>query len=69
MAGAELYTSERLLLGDAAHVYSAIGGPGLNLGLQHAVNVGWKLAAQLHGWAPTGCWTRTRPSAAPWPNG
>ena len=52
VAGAELYTSERLLLGDAAHVYSAIGGPGLNLGLQHAVNVGWKLAAQLHGWAP-----------------
>ncbi|HET9564241.1 MAG TPA: FAD-dependent monooxygenase [Mycobacterium sp.] len=43
-----------LLLGDAAHVYSAIGGPGLNLGLQDAVNVGWKLAAQLHGWAPGG---------------
>ena len=27
VAGAELYTSERLLLGDTAHVYSAIGGP------------------------------------------
>ena len=45
------------------------GCAGLNLGLQHAVNVGWKLAAQLHGWAPDGCWTRPRPSAAPWPNG
>jgi 2-polyprenyl-6-methoxyphenol hydroxylase-like FAD-dependent oxidoreductase len=52
---AERYRAGRvLLLGDAAHVYSAIGGPGLNLGLQDAVNVGWKLAAQLHGWAPDG---------------
>lgn len=41
-----------LLLGDAAHVHSAIGGPGLNLGLQDAVNLGWKLAAQVRGWAP-----------------
>ncbi|MEU1204225.1 FAD-dependent monooxygenase [Nocardia sp. NPDC005825] len=41
-----------LLLGDAAHVHSAMGGPGLNLGLQDAVNLGWKLAAELHGWAP-----------------
>jgi 2-polyprenyl-6-methoxyphenol hydroxylase-like FAD-dependent oxidoreductase len=43
-----------LLLGDAAHVHSAIGGPGLNLGLQDAVNLGWKLAAELRGWAPPG---------------
>ncbi|MGW6281121.1 FAD-dependent monooxygenase [Kribbella sp. NPDC055071] len=43
-----------LLVGDAAHVHSAIGGPGLNLGLQDAVNLGWKLAAELHGWAPEG---------------
>ncbi|MGW2340147.1 FAD-dependent monooxygenase [Streptomyces sp. NPDC001661] len=41
-----------LLLGDAAHVHSAIGGPGLNLGLQDAVNLGWKLAATVHGRAP-----------------
>ncbi|RJO68177.1 FAD-dependent oxidoreductase [Nocardia panacis] len=40
------------LIGDAAHVHSAIGGPGLNLGLQDAVNLGWKLAAHLNGWAP-----------------
>ncbi|OCB22071.1 FAD-dependent oxidoreductase [Mycobacterium malmoense] len=43
-----------LLLGDAAHVHSAMGGPGLNLGLQDAMNLGWKLAAELNGWAPTG---------------
>jgi 2-polyprenyl-6-methoxyphenol hydroxylase-like FAD-dependent oxidoreductase len=38
-----------LLLGDSAHVHSAMGGPGLNLGLQDAVNLGWKLAAVLTG--------------------
>ncbi|MFZ3562173.1 MULTISPECIES: FAD-dependent monooxygenase [unclassified Streptomyces] len=43
-----------LLLGDAAHVHSAIGGPGLNLGLQDAVNLGWKLAATVRGRAPEG---------------
>ncbi|MGI5217708.1 FAD-dependent monooxygenase [Nocardia sp. CA-290969] len=43
-----------LLLGDAAHVHSAIGGPGLNLGLQDAINLGWKLAAYLRGTAPAG---------------
>jgi hypothetical protein len=31
-----------------------MGGPGLNLGLQDAVNLGWKLAAHLSGWAPAG---------------
>jgi 2-polyprenyl-6-methoxyphenol hydroxylase-like FAD-dependent oxidoreductase len=43
-----------LLLGDAAHVHSPMGGPGLNLGLQDTVNLGWKLAAAVHGWAPAG---------------
>lgn len=42
------------LVGDAAHVHSAMGGPGLNLGLQDAVNLGWKLAAAVNGWAPKG---------------
>jgi 2-polyprenyl-6-methoxyphenol hydroxylase-like FAD-dependent oxidoreductase len=52
---AEHYRDGRvLLLGDAAHVHSAMGGPGLNLGLQDAMNLGWKLAAHLNGWAPAG---------------
>jgi 2-polyprenyl-6-methoxyphenol hydroxylase-like FAD-dependent oxidoreductase len=52
---AEHYRAGRvLLLGDAAHVHSAMGGPGLNLGLQDAVNLGWKLAAEVNGWAPAG---------------
>jgi hypothetical protein len=38
-----------ILVGDAAHVHSPIGGPGLNLGLQDAVNLGWKLAAVIAG--------------------
>ena len=40
------------LLGDSAHVHSAMGGPGLNLGLQDAMNLGWKLAAAVNGGAP-----------------
>jgi 2-polyprenyl-6-methoxyphenol hydroxylase-like FAD-dependent oxidoreductase len=42
------------LVGDAAHVHSGIGGPGLNLGLQDAINLAWKLAAEINGWAPDG---------------
>ncbi|MUL84395.1 MULTISPECIES: FAD-dependent monooxygenase [unclassified Mycolicibacterium] len=37
------------MVGDAAHVHSPIGGPGLNLGLPDAVNLGWKPAAVLSG--------------------
>lgn len=52
---ADRYRDGRVLLvGDAAHVHSAIGGPGLNLGLQDATNLGWKLAATIQGWAPAG---------------
>ncbi|MDT5012873.1 MAG: hypothetical protein QOH57_4490 [Mycobacterium sp.] len=60
MAGMNTRQAERyrvgnvLLLGDSAHVHSAMGGPGLNLGLQDAVNLGWKLAATVNGWAPSG---------------
>lgn len=49
------YRSGRALLaGDAAHVHPPVGGQGLNLGVQDAFNLGWKLAAELRGWAPEG---------------
>jgi 2-polyprenyl-6-methoxyphenol hydroxylase-like FAD-dependent oxidoreductase len=41
-----------LLAGDAAHVHSPFGGQGLNLGIGDAVNLGWKLAGTVQGWAP-----------------
>jgi len=40
------------LAGDAAHVHFPLGGQALSTGLEDAVNLGWKLAAQVHGWAP-----------------
>ncbi|PSK97236.1 2-polyprenyl-6-methoxyphenol hydroxylase-like FAD-dependent oxidoreductase [Haloactinopolyspora alba] len=42
------------LAGDAAHVHSPAGGQGMNIGLQDAANLGWKLVAALHGWAAPG---------------
>jgi len=50
---AERYRTGRVLLaGDAAHVHPPTGGQGLNLGIQDAFNLGWKLAAEVNGWAP-----------------
>ncbi|HEX5656882.1 MAG TPA: FAD-dependent monooxygenase, partial [Polyangiales bacterium] len=47
------YRERRVLLaGDAAHVHAPAGGQGLNLGVQDAVNLGWKLAQVVHGTAP-----------------
>jgi 2-polyprenyl-6-methoxyphenol hydroxylase-like FAD-dependent oxidoreductase len=47
------YRSGRVLLaGDAAHAHSPAGAQGLNTGLQDAVNLGWKLAADLRGRGP-----------------
>ncbi|MBW4721552.1 FAD-dependent monooxygenase [Saccharothrix obliqua] len=37
------------LLGDAAHTHSAVGGQGLNLGLQDVRNLVWRLAGVIHG--------------------
>ena len=52
---AERYRVGRVLLaGDAAHVHPPTGGQGLNLGIQDAFNLGWKLAAEVAGWAPEG---------------
>lgn len=41
-----------LLAGDAAHVHYPVGGQGLGLGVQDAVNLGWKLAQVVHGTSP-----------------
>jgi len=41
-----------LLAGDAAHVHYPIGGQGLNIGVQDAVNLGWKLAQVVHELSP-----------------
>ncbi|MFF1450239.1 FAD-dependent oxidoreductase [Streptomyces sp. NPDC058274] len=52
---ADQYRTGRVLLaGDAAHLHSPLGGQGLNLGIQDSVNLGWKLAAEVQGWAPAG---------------
>jgi 2-polyprenyl-6-methoxyphenol hydroxylase-like FAD-dependent oxidoreductase len=47
------YRERRVLLaGDAAHVHSPTGGQGLNIGVQDAVNLGWKLAQVVNGTSP-----------------
>lgn len=51
---AKEYRSGRLFLaGDAAHIHFPAGGQGLNVGLQDAMNLGWKLAAAVGGSAPS----------------
>lgn len=52
---AERYRNKRVLLaGDAAHVHFPAGGVGLNIGIQDAMNLGWKLAAHVQGRANMG---------------
>ncbi|MGJ5756570.1 oxygenase [Streptomyces puniciscabiei] len=43
-----------LLAGDAAHRHLPVGGQAINLGLQDAFDLGWKLAAEVAGTAPAG---------------
>jgi 4-hydroxyisophthalate hydroxylase len=48
---ADRYRQGRVFIaGDAAHSHPPYGAHGLNTGLEDAVNLGWKLAAVLHGW-------------------
>jgi hypothetical protein len=52
---AERYRDGRIFLaGDAAHVFFPFNGQRLSTGFQDALNLGWKLAAELAGWAPEG---------------
>jgi 2-polyprenyl-6-methoxyphenol hydroxylase-like FAD-dependent oxidoreductase len=58
-----------LLAGDAAHIHSPLGAQGLNLGIGDAMNLGWKLAATVHGYAPDGLldtYTRERHPIGAW---
>lgn len=49
---ADRYRAGRVLLvGDAAHVHPPMGGYGMNMGLGDAVDLGWKLAGRIAGWA------------------
>jgi 3-(3-hydroxy-phenyl)propionate hydroxylase len=49
---AEYRRGRVLLAGDAAHVHPPQGGQGLNVGVQDAVNLGWKLAQVVDGTSP-----------------
>jgi hypothetical protein len=65
---AESYRVGRVLVaGDAAHIHPPTGGQRLNLGIQDSFNLGWKLAAEVGGWAPEGCWTAITPNGTRWP--
>ncbi|MEO9874346.1 MAG: FAD-dependent monooxygenase [Anderseniella sp.] len=44
-------SGDAFLVGDAAHIHSPAGGQGMNTGLGDAVNLGWKLAGVVNGWA------------------
>jgi 2-polyprenyl-6-methoxyphenol hydroxylase-like FAD-dependent oxidoreductase len=47
---AQHYRKGRIILaGDAAHIHAPMGGQGLNVGIQDAMNLGWKLASVLCG--------------------
>lgn len=50
---AERFRAGRVfLVGDAAHIHLPAAAQGLNVGLQDAANLAWKLAAEVRGWAP-----------------
>ncbi|MEV6179112.1 FAD-dependent monooxygenase [Streptomyces sp. NPDC052015] len=51
---AEYRKGRVFLAGDAAHIHMPIGAQGISAGLGDAVNLGWKLAAEIHGHAPDG---------------
>ena len=60
---AATYRQGRVLLaGDAAHVHSPDGAQGLQVGVQDAMNLGWKLAQVVSGHPRRASWTPTTPS-------
>jgi hypothetical protein len=68
---AAAYRAGRVLLaGDSAHVHYPVGGQGLGLGLQDAVNLGWKLGQVVNGTSPASLldtyYDERHPVAARW---
>ena len=60
------YRGERVfLVGDAAHLNPPWGGHGFNTCVGDAVNLGWKLAAVLQGWAPAALLDSYEPERRP----
>ena len=57
------------IAGDACHTHSAKAGQGMNVSMQDAFNLGWKLASVLEGRSHPNCCAPTRPSAMPLPRG
>jgi 2-polyprenyl-6-methoxyphenol hydroxylase-like FAD-dependent oxidoreductase len=52
---AATYREGRVFLaGDSAHIHFPLAAQGMNTGIQDAMNLGWKLAAEINGWAPPG---------------
>lgn len=51
---AEYRRGRVFLSGDSTHIHIPAGAQGLSVGVQDAVNLGWKLAAAVNGWAPEG---------------
>ncbi|GEM_PF-5199876 len=49
----QLSSGRLFIAGDAAHLFSPLGGTGMNTGMQDAFNLGWKLAFILLGWTRT----------------
>lgn len=51
---AERYSRGRVFMaGDAVHKFTPTGGLGMNTGISDAIDLGWKLAAVVKGWAPS----------------
>ncbi|HEX8902911.1 FAD-dependent monooxygenase [Vitreimonas sp.] len=52
---ADKYSEGRIfLIGDACHLHPPVGGYGMNMGIGDSVDLGWKMAAVLHGWGGQG---------------
>lgn len=66
MAVAESYRQESVFIaGDAAHQFYPTGGHGANTGIGDAVDLGWKLAADLGGWGGPGLLASYEPERRP----